>query len=503
MAYDNKLTSREENYSEWYNELVEKAGLAEKSDVRGCMVIKPYGYAIWENIQTILDSMFKNTGHQNAYFPLLIPKSYLSMEASHVDGFAKECAVVTHHRLRASADGWVEVDPDAKLEEELVIRPTSETIIWKTFKNRVTSYRDLPLLINQRANVVRWEMRTRMFLRTTEFLRQEGHTAHATAEEARDEAIQMLEVYQDVLENYLAISGVGGVKSETERFAGADETLTIEGMMQDGKALQSCTSHFLGQNFAKAFDVKFMNKENTEEFVWATSRGMTTRIMGALIMSHGDDAGLVLPPLVAPLHVIIVPIFKSPEELEALQEYLTPLTEWLDGSVLTIDSQFLSYDTPITRKIDDDETKTAGRKFSERELKGVPVRVVVGARDSEKGVVEVMRRDTGDKKVVAIAEAAAIIHETLIDIQDALYQKNKDMREANTRSVDSREAFEEAVEQGFVLAHRDGTAESEAAIKEKTGATIRCLPFNQEHEEGVCVLTGKPSMRRVLFAKAY
>lgn len=503
MAFDNKLTSREENYSEWYNELVEKAELAEKSDVRGCMVIRPYGYAIRENIQTILDTMFKNTGHQNAYFPLFIPKSYLSKEAAHVDGFAKECAVVTHHRLRASADGGVEVDPEAKLEEELVVRPTSETIIWKTFKNRVKSYRDLPLLINQRANVVRWEMRTRIFLRTAEFLRQEGHTAHATAEEARSEALQMLEVYQDVLENYLAISGVPGMKSETERFAGADETLTIECMMQDGKALQSCTSHFLGQNFAKAFDVTFMNKDNQEEHVRATSRGMSTRIMGALIMSHSDDAGLVLPPLIAPLHVIIVPIFKTAEELEAVKAYVAQFTDELEGGILSIDSAYMTYNAPITWKIDDDETKSPGRKFSQRELKGVPLRVAVGARDIENGVLEIARRDTGEKTVVSIAEAGRVAQELLIEIQENLYATNKAMREQNTRFADTREEFEIALEQGFVLAHRDGTPETEAAIKEKVGATIRCLPFDQEHEGGVCILTGKPSRRRVLFAKAY
>lgn len=499
-----KLPTRTDDYSAWYNELVELAQLAEKSDVRWCMVIKPYGFAIWEKIKYVLDMMFKNTWHQNAYFPLLIPKSYLSKEANHVEGFAKECAVVTHHRLMNDPDGeGVIVDPASKLEEELIIRPTSETIIWKTYKDRITSYRDLPLLVNQRANVVRWEMRTRIFLRTAEFLRQEGHTAHVTREEAREEAKQMLHVYDDMMKNYLAISGVSGFKSPSERFAGAEETLTIETMMQDGKALQSCTSHFLGQNFAKAFDVKFMNKENQEEYVRATSWWMSTRIMWWLVMSHSDDAWLVLPPLVAPLHVVIVPIFKNQEDLEHIGVYLSPFLKSLENIKLHVESVFLDEDFDISYKIDDDDQRSPGWKFAQREMQGVPVRVAVWKRDVENGVLEIARRDTGEKKLIKLDEASAYIEHTLYDIQKSLLESSESRREANTFIVDTWEDFEEKVKQWFVLAYRDGTIETEEIIKQKTKATIRCIPFEGEKKEWTCILTGKPSKQRVLFARAY
>lgn len=504
MSKKNKLTTREEDYSAWYNEIVEKAGLAEKSDVRGCMVIKPYGFAIRERIKYLLDQMFKNTWHQNAYFPLFIPKSYLSKEADHVEWFAKECAVVTHHRLMSNPDGdGVVVDPTAKLEEELIVRPTSETIIWNTYKNRITSHRDLPLLINQRANVVRREMRTRIFLRTAEFLRQEGHTAHATKEEAEQETRQMLDVYGDVMMNYLAIDGVKWPKCESERFAGAEDTLTIESMMQDGKALQSCTSHFLGQNFAKAFDVTFTNKENEQESVWATSWWMSTRIMGGIIMSHSDDDWLVLPPLVAPLHVAIVPIFKTEEDLEAITNYLFPLFEVLEWSTLDTSSEFLDDSMKITYKIDDDDQKSPGWKFSEYEMKWVPVRVAVGKRDMENGVIEIARRDTGEKVSVKIEDAWTTIISLLESIQENLLNTSRTRREENTFVVDTREEFKEKVQTWFVLAHRDGTIETEEKIKEETKATIRCLPFDESEEDGVCIYTGSPSTQRVLFSRAY
>jgi len=497
------IPSQQDNYSEWYNQLVEKAWLAQNSDVRWCMVIKPYGFAIWENIKGTLDTMFKNTGHQNAYFPLFIPKSYLSKEADHVEGFAKECAVVTHYRLKTSEKGWVEVDPDAKLEEELIVRPTSETIIWKTYKDWINSYRDLPLLINQWANVVRREMRTRMFLRTAEFLWQEGHTAHATSEEAQDEAMQMVHVYNDLLVNWLWIQWIIGVKSKSETFAGAVHTLTIEAMMSDKKALQSCTSHFLGQNFAKAFDVKFTNDQNKEELVWATSWGLSTRIMGGLIMSHSDDDGLVLPPAVAPLHVVIVPIAKTDEDINAIVEYISPMIEWFEASKFIVEGNFEQTELPITYKIDDDLSKSPGWKFAQWELQGVPVRIAVGKRDMENWVLEIARRDTGEKVQLPVAEAAEYITGLLREIQDGLLAKNIAMREENTVSVDTWEEFEEAIQKGFVMAHWDWTEETEEIIKDKTKGTIRCIPLDRVEEDGVCVFSGKPSNGRVIFAKAY
>ena len=499
-----KLTPRAEDYSARYNELVEKAGLAESSDVRWCMVIKPYGYALRERIQSILDRMFKNTGHQNAYFPIFIPKSYLSKEADHVEWFAKECAVVTHHRLMNNPDwSWVVVDPSAKLEEELIVRPTSETIIRNTYKKRVTSHRDLPILVNQRANVVRREMRTRMFLRTAEFLRQEWHTAHATRDEAVQEAQQMLEVYNDIMTHYMAIDGVMGAKCESERFAGAEDTLTIESMMQDGKALQSCTSHFLGQNFAKAFDVTYTNSENKQEHVWATSWGMSTRIIWWLIMSHSDDKWLVLPPLLAPLHVVIVPIYKTAEDLDTLTEYLFPLFEALEPMKLATSSEFLDDEMKVVYKIDDDDAKSPGRKYAEYEMKGVPIRIWVGKRDMENGMLEIARRDTSEKKLIPLAEAGEYIYQTLEDIQKSLLWASRSRREENTYIVDSRSEFQEKIEQWFVLAHRDGTTDTEDKIKELTKATIRCLPFDEPKQDGECVYTWKPSTQRVLFAKAY
>lgn len=489
-----EVTNKEENYSQWYNNLVVKADLAENSAVRGCMVIKPYGYAIWEKMQAQLDKMFKATGHQNAYFPLFIPKSFLSKEAEHVEGFAKECAVVTHHRLKANPDGpGVVVDPDARLEEELIVRPTSETIIWNSYKNWIKSYRDLPILCNQWANVVRWEMRTRLFLRTAEFLWQEGHTAHSTAAEAMKEAETMVNVYADFARNYMAMPVVVGHKSEHERFAGALDTLTIEAMMQDGKALQAGTSHFLGQNFAKAFDVKFADKEGKLDYVWATSWGVSTRLMGALIMSHGDNNGLVLPPALAPIQVVMVPIYKGEEELAQMRDYMQNLGKELDAF-------------GISYKIDDRDNVRSGFKFAEWELKGVPVRLVVGKRDVEKGVVELARRDTLEKFEAAREGIAGHIKGLLDDIQRNIYEKAMSFRDANVRKVDTWDEFLVEIEKGgFLLCHWDGTAETEMKIQEETKATIRCIPVDSYvvREEGRCVYSGKPSMQRVIFARSY
>lgn len=493
MAIEIKdLTKRSVNYSQWYNDLVIKADLAEQSAVRGCMVIKPYGYAIWEKMQRQLDDMFKATGVQNAYFPLLIPKSFLSREAEHVEGFAKECAVVTHHRLMNAPDGsGVVVDPEARLEEELIIRPTSETIIWNTYRNWISSYRDLPLLINQWANVMRWEMRTRMFLRTAEFLWQEGHTAHATKEEAQAEAIQMLNVYADFAEKYMAVPVIKGVKSANERFAGALETYTIEAMMQDGKALQSGTSHFLGQNFAKAFDVKFVNNENKLEYVWATSWGVSTRLMGALIMTHSDDNGLVLPPKLAPIQVVIVPIYKNQEQLDEINAKVNPIVENLRTKGISV-------------KYDNADNKRPGFKFADYELKGVPVRLVLGARDIANGTIEVMRRDTLEKSSASLDGIEDTVVSLLDEIQDNIYKKALDHRNEMTYKVDNYEDFKEQIEKGgFVLAHWDGTPETEDRIKEETKATIRCIPLDAQDEDGVDMITGKPSKRRVIFARNY
>ncbi len=485
-----EITPRGEDYSKWYIDIVKKAGLADNSAVRGCMVIKPYGFAIWENMQKELDRMFKETGHQNAYFPLFIPKSFLSKEAEHVEGFAKECAVVTHHRLMNDPDGnGVVVDPSARLEEELIVRPTSETIIWNTYRDWITSYRDLPLLVNQWANVVRWEMRTRLFLRTTEFLWQEGHTAHATKAEAIEEAKQMQRVYATFAEEYMAMPVVQGAKSANERFAGAEDTLTIEALMQDGKALQAGTSHFLGQNFAKAFDVKFSNQNNKEEYVWATSWGVSTRLIGGLIMTHSDDDGLVLPPRLAPLQVVIVPIPKPNGEINEVAEDL----------MATLKAKGISV------KYDQDKKNRPGFKFAEYEMMGVPVRVGIGKRDLENGVVEVARRDTKEKAQVALEGLADHIQQLLEDIQDNLLAKAKAYRAEHTTEVNSFEEFKEVLQNkgGFVSAHWDGTSESELKIKELTKATIRCIPNDAVEEEGTCVLTGNPSKRRVLFAMAY
>ncbi|MDE6321226.1 MAG: proline--tRNA ligase, partial [Muribaculaceae bacterium] len=483
---------RADNYSQWYNELVVKADLAEQSAVRGCMVIKPYGYAIWEKMQRQLDDMFKATGHVNAYFPLLIPKSFLSREAEHVEGFAKECAVVTHHRLRTNADHTgVEVDPNAKLEEELIIRPTSETIIWNTYKNWINSYRDLPILVNQWANVMRWEMRTRMFLRTAEFLWQEGHTAHATREEAEAEAKKMLDVYAEFAEKYMAVPVIKGVKSANERFAGALDTYTIEAMMQDGKALQSGTSHFLGQNFAKAFDVKFINKEHQLEYVWATSWGVSTRLMGALIMTHSDDNGLVLPPHLAPIQVVIIPIYKNNEQLAKISEAVNPIVDELRKAGISV-------------KYDDADNKRPGFKFADYELKGVPVRLVIGARDLENGTVEVMRRDTLEKEEMPLEGIVQTVENLLEDIQNNIYQKALKHRESMTRTVETYDEFKEEIEKGgFLLAHWDGTPETEEKIKEETKATIRCIPLDGDKTPGKCMVTGKPSAQRVIFARNY
>lgn len=485
------FTKREENYSEWYNDLVVRADLAESSAVRGCMVIKPYGYAIWEKMQAALDKMFKDTGHQNAYFPLFIPKSFFSREADHVAGFAKECAVVTHYRLKADEAGGVSVDPAARLEEELIVRPTSETIIWNTYKGWIQSYRDLPILVNQWANVVRWEMRTRLFLRTAEFLWQEGHTAHATREEAEAEARKMLDVYADFAENFMAMPVIKGTKTPNERFAGALETYCIEAMMQDGKALQAGTSHFLGQNFAKAFDVTFLNKENKLEHVWATSWGVSTRLMGALIMTHSDDHGLVLPPKLAPIQVAIVPIFKNAEQL-------AQITEKVNGIKAALEAQGISV------KYDDRDSQKPGWKFTEYEFKGVPVRVAIGPRDLEEGTAEVCRRDTLEKSVHAMDDLARFIPALLAEIQQNLFDRALKHRQDNTVKVDTWEEFKEKIEQGkFILAHWDGTSETEVKIKEETKATIRALSFDLPEEEGKCIYSGKPSRRRVIFAKAY
>lgn len=492
MAKD--FVQRSENYSEWYNELVVRADLAENSSVRGCMVIKPYGYAIWEKMQAQLDKMFKQTGHQNAYFPLFIPKSFFEKEAEHVEGFAKECAVVTHHRLKPKKDGsaGLEPDPDARLEEELIVRPTSETIIWDTYKRWIKSYRDLPILCNQWANVVRWEMRTRMFLRTAEFLWQEGHTAHATREEAEAEAKKMLGVYADFAEQFMALPVVRGVKSPNERFAGAVDTYCIEAMMQDGKALQAGTSHFLGQNFAKAFDVKFLSKENKLEYVWATSWGVSTRLMGALIMTHSDDNGLVLPPKLAPVQVAIIPIFKTEEQFEQINQEVEKIQKALS-------------EKGISFKYDDRREYKPGWKFHEYEFKGVPIRITMGARDIAEGKCELARRDTMEKELIELDRIAEVIEQRLDDIQSNLYDRALKFRIENTRKADTWEEFKEILETkgGFISAHWDGTSETEEKIKELTKATIRCIPFDNPQEEGKCVYSGKPSHQRVIFAKAY
>jgi len=486
-----ELTTREENYSQWYNDLVLKAGLAENSAVRGSMVIKPYGYAIWEKMQAALDKMFKETGHENAYFPLFIPKSFFAKEAAHVEGFAKECAVVTHYRLKNDGKGGIEVDENAKLEEELIVRPTSETIIWDTYKNWIQSYRDLPLLINQWANVVRWEMRTRLFLRTAEFLWQEGHTAHETRDEAVKEAELILNIYADFAEKWIGVPVLKGVKSPAERFAGAVETYCIEALMQDGKALQAGTSHFLGQNFAKAFDVKYLNRENKLEYVWATSWGVSTRLIGALIMAHSDDNGLVLPPKLAPIQVVIVPIFRKPEQLEEISEKAHQIMDELKAKGISV-------------KFDNRDTYKPGYKFAEWELKGVPVRLAIGPRDLENGTVEVARRDTLEKEVLAMEDIAAKIEHLLDNIQDNIYQKALSFREEHTYKADTWDEFKQLIEQGgFVWAHWDGTAETEEKIKDETKATIRLIPIDGKEEEGTCIFTGKPSRQRVVFARSY
>lgn len=488
-----EVTNREDNYSQWYNNLVVKAGLAENSAVRGCMVIKPYGYAIWENMQGALDKMFKDTGHVNAYFPLFIPKSFFSREARHVEGFAKECAVVTHYRLMNDPEGkGVVVDPEAKLEEELIVRPTSETIIWNTYKNWIQSYRDLPILCNQWANVVRWEMRTRLFLRTAEFLWQEGHTAHATREEAIEETRKMVNVYADFAQNWMAMPVIIGHKTESERFAGAEDTLTIEALMQDGKALQSGTSHFLGQNFAKAFDVQFTNKEGKLDYVWATSWGVSTRLMGALIMAHSDNNGLVLPPKLAPTQVVLIPIYKGDEELKQITESLDKIAAELKAKGISV-------------KVDDRDNVRSGFKFAEYELKGVPVRLVIGPRDFQNGTIEVARRDTLAKEVVSQEGIADHVEKLLADIQQNIFDKALKFREENTTRVDTYDEFKKVLEEksGFILAHWDGTSETEELIKNETKATIRCIPIDAPEEDGKCIISGKPSKCRVLFAKAY
>jgi len=488
-----KLTTRSEDYSKWYNELVVKADLAENSGVRGCMVIKPYGFAIWEKMQAELDRMFKETGHENAYFPLFIPKSYFSKEASHVDGFAKECAVVTHYRLKNAEDGsGIIVDEEAKLEEELIVRPTSETIIWDTYRKWVESYRDLPLLINQWANVVRWEMRTRLFLRTAEFLWQEGHTAHATKDEAVAEAEQMQGVYADFAENFMAMPVIKGTKTESERFAGALETYTIEALMQDGKALQAGTSHFLGQNFAKAFDVKFTSREGKQEYVWATSWGVSTRLMGALVMTHSDDNGLVLPPKLAPIQVVIVPIYRNDEQLDAISVKAKEIMTNLKAKGISV-------------KFDNRDTYKPGWKFAEYELKGVPLRIGMGPRDLENGTVELARRDTLTKELVKQEGLVTVIENLLVEIQERLFNRADEYRNEHITEVNSFDEFKEVLETkgGFVSAHWDGTKETEDKIKELTKATIRCIPIDEKLEEGNCVYTGKSSRKRVLFAKAY
>lgn len=488
-----EITSRETDYSQWYNDLVLKGELADYSAVRGCMVIKPYGFALWENMRDALDKMFKDTGHVNAYFPLFIPKSFLSKEAAHVEGFAKECAVVTHYRLKNDPNGGgVVVDPEAKLEEELIVRPTSETIIWNTYKDWIQSYRDLPLLINQWANVVRWEMRTRLFLRTAEFLWQEGHTAHATKEEAIEETEKMLDVYAKFVEEFMAVPVIKGVKTESERFAGAENTYCIEALMQDGKALQAGTSHFLGQNFAKAFDVKFSNKENQLEHVWATSWGVSTRLVGALVMAHSDDQGLILPPKIAPLQVVIVPIYKGDEQKAQIGVKVDKIIKELKARGIRV-------------KYDDNDNARPGWKFAEYEMKGVPVRLAIGARDLEKNVVEIARRDTKEKNTVSLDGIAAYVQQLLADIQQNMFNKAKLYREEHITKADSWDEFEKLLDEkgGFLSAHWDGTTETEEAIKEKTKATIRCIPLNNPKEEGKCIFTGKPSSQRVLFARAY
>lgn len=486
------LPSRADNYSEWYNELVKRADLAENSAIRGCMVIKPYGFSIWEKMQRALDDMFKETGHTNAYFPLFIPKSYLSKEASHVEGFAKECAVVTHYRLKNDPNGaGVIVDPEAKLEEELIVRPTSETVIWSTYKNWIQSYRDLPLLINQWANVVRWEMRTRLFLRTAEFLWQEGHTAHATKEEAIAETEQMLEVYADFAENFMAVPVIKGRKTANERFAGAEDTYCIEAMMQDGKALQAGTSHFLGQNFAKAFDVKFLNKDNQLEHVWGTSWGVSTRLMGALIMAHSDDQGLVLPPKLAPIQVVIVPIYKGQEQLDNIKSKVDPVVKALRSKGISV-------------KFDTTDNQSPGFKFAEYELKGVPIRLAIGNRDIENGTIELARRDTKTKQSMPFDGIVEVVASTLDDIQKNIYKKALQFRKENTHEVNSWDEFLIQIEKGgFISAHWDGTSETEEKIKEATKATIRCIPLDAKEEVGKCVFSGKPSTKRVIFARAY
>ena len=494
IAMSKSLTKRSEDYSKWYNELVVKADLAENSGVRGCMVIKPYGYAIWEKMQAQLDKMFKETGHENAYFPLFVPKSLFEAEEKNAEGFAKECAVVTHYRLKNDPDnkGKLMVDPEAKLEEELVVRPTSEAIIWSTYKNWIQSYRDLPILINQWANVVRWEMRTRLFLRTAEFLWQEGHTAHATREEAIAEAVQMMDVYAEFAENFMAVPVIKGVKTESERFAGAEDTYCIEALMQDGKALQAGTSHFLGQNFAKAFDVKFTSNEGKQDYVWATSWGVSTRLMGALIMTHSDDNGLVLPPKLAPIQVVIVPIYKGDDQLEAIRSRINPLMKELR-------------DKGISVKFDDRDTHKPGFKFNEYELKGVPVRIAIGQRDMENNTFEIARRDTLSKETVSGEVVVSYISNLLEDIQNTIFQKALDYRATHITEVTSFDEFVEVLESkgGFISAHWDGTAETEEKIKELTKATIRCIPIDGVEEEGICLFSGNPSNRKVLFAKAY
>ena len=489
-----EITSREKDYSQWYNDLIIKGGLADYSAVRGCMVIKPYGFALWENMRDELDRMFKETGHQNAYFPLFVPKSLFEAEEQNAEGFAKECAIVTHYRLKNDPNnkGKLMVDPDAKLEEELIVRPTSEAIIWNTYKDWIQSYRDLPILVNQWANVVRWEMRTRLFLRTTEFLWQEGHTAHATKEEAIEETEKMLEVYATFVEEYMALPVIKGRKTPAERFAGAVDTYCIEAMMQDGKALQAGTSHFLGQNFAKAFEVKFLSKENKQEYVWATSWGVSTRLIGGLVMAHSDDQGLVMPPRIAPLQVVIVPIYKGEEQRAQLGAKADEILKGLKAKGIRV-------------KYDDNDNNRPGWKFAEYELKGVPVRITLGARDLEAGVVEIARRDTKEKVSIAVDTIIDHVDSLLHTIQDAMFQKAKAFRDDHITKVDSWEAFEKALDEkgGFVSAHWDGTGETEEAIKEKTKATIRCIPLDNPLEDGVCILTGKPSTQRVLFARAY
>jgi len=488
-----EITSRKENYSEWYNDIAIKADLAETSAVRGCMVIKPYGFAIWEKMQQQLDKMFKDTGHVNAYFPLFIPKSFFSKEAAHIEGFAKECAVVTHYRLKASPDGkGLIVDETAKLEEEYIVRPTSETIIWNTYRNWIQSYRDLPILINQWANVVRWEMRTRLFLRTTEFLWQEGHTAHATKEEAIEETKKMLDVYAEFAEKWLAIPVIKGVKTENERFAGAVDTYCIEALMQDGKALQAGTSHFLGQNFAKAFDVKFTTKESVQDFVWATSWGVSTRLMGALIMAHSDDDGLILPPKLAPIQVVIVPIYKNEEQLNAISEYAMKIKKSLEAKGISV-------------KFDNRDTHKPGWKFAEYELKGVPIRIAVGPRDMENNTVEVARRDTKEKATYQVTDLEIKIEHLLDQMQHNIYKKAQSFKDGSTYHADTMSELTDILDNkgGFVYAHWDGTTETELKIKEQTKATIRCIPLNNHKEDGKCILTGKPSSQRVIFARAY